>query len=78
MHPEGSGEVFLVTWMGPCALPCRDHFDQTGRRILDDVINAEASVGVHVPDVVPLDLVATRRDFFQTPGETRTLPHEHD
>lgn len=54
------------------------HSGETGREILDNVINSDASVGVHVPVVVPLDLVMTGRDFFQTPGETRTLSHDHD
>ena len=54
------------------------YFDKTGREILDEVINAEDSVGVHVPVEVPRELIRTGRDFFQTPGETRSLSHDHD
>jgi len=54
------------------------YFDQTGRRILDDVINSEKSVGVHVPIDVPTALIRTGRDFFETPGETRKLAHDHE
>lgn len=54
------------------------YFDQTGRQILDEVINSEKSVGVHVPIDVPPQLIRAGRDFFQTPGEVRTLSHDHD
>ena len=46
-----------------------------GRLILDELLDVELAVGVHVP--VELDADTTRRlqghDLFRTPGETRSL-----
>lgn len=50
-----------------------------GEAILTSRINAGASTGVHVPIVLPPDLIQSGADFLHTPGETRTVqPHGHD
>lgn len=46
---------------------------EQGQMILSDRINAEKSIGVHVPSEVPSDLKATGEDFFSKPGEQRKI-----
>ena len=48
-----------------------------GNYILDDLINAQQKVGVHVPLVVPKQLKKTGKDFFSKPGEQRIINLEH-
>jgi len=45
----------------------------TGQRILNNVINAKKSVGVHVPTNVPPLLKSSGADYFSKPGETREI-----
>jgi len=44
-----------------------------GPMILSDRINADKSVGVHVPVETPNDLKASGSDYFSTPGEHRNI-----
>lgn len=44
-----------------------------GVEIVDNMLNAEDAVGVHVPIIVPNPLLATGREFFGRPGKQRPL-----
>lgn len=46
---------------------------KAGNQILDNRINTEKSVGVHVPNNIPIKLKQSGKDFFSTPGETRSI-----
>lgn len=42
-----------------------------GKRILENTINADSHIGVHVPIKIPQALIDSNRDFFSKPGEKR-------
>lgn len=44
-----------------------------GPMLLQDRLNTEKAIGVHVPLKTPQELTATGADFLHTPGEKRTL-----
>ncbi len=44
-----------------------------GTQIVDQVLNVQETIGVHVPVRIPDDLVASGRNFFADPGGVRTL-----
>lgn len=44
-----------------------------GPQILSDRLNADKSIGVHVPIQVPTDLFVSGADFFHKPGEKRIV-----
>ena len=44
-----------------------------GTQIVDQVLNVQETIGVHVPMRIPDDLVASGRNFFADPGGVRTL-----
>tara|TARA_R110000737_G_scaffold34232_4_gene52665 strand:- start:3103 stop:3945 length:843 start_codon:yes stop_codon:yes gene_type:complete len=44
-------------------------YSAEGRDILNEIINAEQHVGVHVPVEVPKRLIETKQQFFSTPGQ---------
>jgi len=46
---------------------------EQGPMILSERINAEKSVGVHVPIDVPIELKNSGNDYFSTPGERRNI-----
>ncbi len=48
-----------------------------GNTILTTRINAEQSIGIHVPIDAPEELIASGADYLSTPGETRDLDHSH-
>jgi L-ascorbate metabolism protein UlaG (beta-lactamase superfamily) len=48
----------------------------TGNYILDYRINAEKSVGVHVPKKVPLPLIQSGKPYFSKPGEVLEIGTE--
>jgi L-ascorbate metabolism protein UlaG (beta-lactamase superfamily) len=48
-----------------------------GNDILQEIINARQSVGVHVPVVVPRNLKNSAHDYFSRPGEQRNIGHQH-
>jgi L-ascorbate metabolism protein UlaG (beta-lactamase superfamily) len=49
-----------------------------GQSLMDTHVNAETSIGIHVPMTIPPDLIASGADHLHIPGETRTLPHSHE
>jgi L-ascorbate metabolism protein UlaG (beta-lactamase superfamily) len=48
-----------------------------GNDILNEIINAKQSVGLHVPLVVPNSLKHSAHDYFSKPGELRDIKHQH-
>lgn len=48
----------------------------TGNYILDYRINAETSIGVHVPKNVPAPLIMSKKPYFSQPGEVIKLQHK--
>lgn len=44
-----------------------------GNYILEELINAKRSIGIHVPMKVPKLLKDSGKDYFSVPGETRSL-----
>jgi len=46
---------------------------EDGNTILTTRINAEQSIGIHVPIEVPEELIASGADYLSVPGETREL-----
>ncbi|MFQ3206223.1 MAG: L-ascorbate metabolism protein UlaG (beta-lactamase superfamily) [Glaciecola sp.] len=48
----------------------------TGNYILDYRINAETSIGVHVPRNVPAPLIMSKKPYFSQPGEVINLQHK--
>lgn len=60
------------------AFPPYWFFDSTyGPEILKNRINAETSVGVHVPIKVPYSLIQTGEKYFSKPGEEIQVNHTH-
>ena len=47
-----------------------------GLFILDERLNTARATGIHVPVILPPDLVISGADFFHEPGETRVLKPE--
>lgn len=45
-----------------------------GRDILNEILNVQHNIGVHVPVAIPGYLEKTGGDFFSTPGKHRELP----
>lgn len=50
-------------------------YSAEGRDILNEIINAEQHIGVHVPVAVPKRLMATKAPFFSTPGQVVKIAH---
>jgi hypothetical protein len=50
----------------------------SGKEILQTVINARKTIGVHVPTKVPARLKASGDDYFSTPGEEREIKKSID
>lgn len=50
----------------------------SGKELLENVINAEKTIGVHVPTKVPTSLIASGGDYFTTPGEEREIKKSDD
>jgi len=48
-----------------------------GNDILQEIINARQSVGVHVPVALPNSLKNSTYDYFFRPGEQRNIAHQH-
>ncbi len=48
-----------------------------GNYILDERINAQHAIGVHVPTKVPSSLKASKNAYFSRPGEIHTIDHKH-
>lgn len=48
-----------------------------GPIILDERINTETSVGIHVPIKVPFSLEMTGEAYFSKPSEQKTIGHKH-
>ena len=44
-----------------------------GRNILEDDMNVEKSIGIHVPLKIPADLKESGQDYFSVSGETREI-----
>ena len=63
-HSHRTDMVFAPYWFG--LMP-------SGQKILQEVINAEKAVGVHVPTALPKPLQNTTFDFFHQSGETREI-----
>jgi L-ascorbate metabolism protein UlaG (beta-lactamase superfamily) len=60
------------------AFPPYWFFESTyGPMILDERINAEKSIGIHVPMNVPSSLKNTGKPYFSTPGEQEKINHKH-
>lgn len=50
---------------------------EEGQEILDERINAENAVGVHVPIKVPASLQMTGEAYFSQPSEQKDVGHKH-
>ncbi|MCF6289141.1 MAG: MBL fold metallo-hydrolase [Proteobacteria bacterium] len=50
---------------------------EDGPIILDERINAEKSIGIHVPVKVPFELEVTDEPYFSKPGEQEIIGHKH-
>ena len=48
-----------------------------GNDILNEIINAKHSIGLHVPVIVPNSLKKSGKDYFSKPGEQRKITHQH-
>ena len=48
-----------------------------GNDILQEIINARQSAGVHVPVAAPSRLKNSAHDYFSRPGEQRKITHQH-
>jgi L-ascorbate metabolism protein UlaG (beta-lactamase superfamily) len=48
-----------------------------GRDILSEILNVQATIGVHVPVIVPKLLEQSGLDYFSEPGEIRQIQHKH-
>lgn len=48
-------------------------FSDTGKFILNDRINANESIGIHVPINVPVELKQSGADYFSKPSESRVI-----
>lgn len=60
------------------AFPPYWFFDSNeGNYILENRINAQQSIGVHVPVNVPTSLKNSQKLYFSQPGEKKTIGHKH-
>jgi L-ascorbate metabolism protein UlaG (beta-lactamase superfamily) len=50
---------------------------EDGQIILDERINADKSIGIHVPIKVPFDLEMTGAAYFSKPSEQKNVGHKH-
>lgn len=50
---------------------------EDGQIILDERINAEKTIGVHVPVKVPFELKMTGEEYFSKPSEHKSVGHKH-
>jgi len=50
---------------------------ESGPIILDERINTESSIGIHVPTKVPESLKISGEDYFSKPGEHKSVNHKH-
>jgi L-ascorbate metabolism protein UlaG (beta-lactamase superfamily) len=53
------------------------YFSAEGNDILNEIINAKQSIGIHVPVVIPNQLKSGTADYFSAPGETRNIGESH-
>ena len=53
------------------------YFSAEGNDILNEIINAKQTVGIHVPVNIPNQLKSGTADYFSTPGETRNIGDSH-
>ena len=61
------------------AFPPYWFFNSTqGPMILEERINTEKSIGIHVPVNVPVSLINTGKPYFSKPGEQDQINHKHD
>jgi len=51
---------------------------EDGSIILEEYINAEKSIGIHVPKIIPESLKLSDEHYFLIPGELREINHKHD
>ena len=51
------------------------YFSEQGNYVLDKVINAAHTIGVHVPENVPEKLILTQRPFFSERGQRVLIEH---
>lgn len=51
---------------------------EEGPMILDEHINTDKSIGIHVPINVPESLKLTDESYFSKPGEKQAINHKHD
>jgi len=49
------------------------YFSDEGNDILENQINSEDSIGVHVPTKVPVQLIETKKGFLSKPGEIKEI-----
>ncbi len=49
------------------------YFSSEGNDILENILNIEKSIGIHVPVQVPKNLSASGKDYFSFPGEARLI-----
>jgi L-ascorbate metabolism protein UlaG (beta-lactamase superfamily) len=49
------------------------YFSAEGNDILNDIINAKHSIGIHVPTDVPTQLKNSSKDYFSKPTQTRVI-----
>ncbi len=54
------------------------YLSEEGPIILDERINAEKSIGIHVPVKVPESLIMVDEPYFSKPGEKQEINHKHD
>lgn len=54
------------------------YFSAEGNDILTEIINANKSIGIHVPVDIPNRLKSSSVDYFSKPGETRNIGKEHN
>jgi len=50
---------------------------EDGQIILEERINTETSIGIHVPKKAPFSLIMTGEKFYSKSGETTVLGHKH-
>jgi len=84
MQASRTGTAFVPYWMlqprneGPRSEgPRNEGSGNLGRDhdpFVDGVLNAEHAIGIHVPRIVPRELQASGKDYFDTLGQTRPIP----
>lgn len=71
-------EFFAASRTGLAFVPYWFLIDPDGRQVVEQRLNAEQAVGIHVGTSVPPELEASGEDYFATLGESRAIPHTHD